>query len=115
MIDITEKENKMNEHDLKRCPFCGCDGEIVSFEDGRAYARCISCRTQCPNKISEKVAATFWNNRAPEKVDSKKIKFKWEFLELSPLTKRAKVIGGWLVHVEDRTIFVTDPLHSWEI
>lgn len=54
-----------------------------------------------------------------------KIPFKWETIEdvnnLLP-TKRAKVIGGWIIntiviakHTAMSSVFVSDPTHAWEI
>jgi len=59
-----------------------------------------------------------------------KIDFKWEiisYFEGFSETKRAKVIGGWIVKCEDydtevgtyaqsqSMIFIADPSHEWEV
>lgn len=49
------------------------------------------------------------------------IEFKWENIEND--TRRAKVIGGWIVNswyfteeaISDTTVFVPDKYHKWKI
>jgi hypothetical protein len=47
-----------------------------------------------------------------------KLKFEWERVASRVCACRAKVIGGWIVHLyEDRDgyLFIPDPKHEWEI
>jgi Lar family restriction alleviation protein len=49
--------------ELKPCPFCGADGEILGVEEYWLVS-CEYCDAQGPTKKIEQEAITAWNKRS---------------------------------------------------
>lgn len=64
MTDSTQIE-------LKDCPFCGGEPEMVSHTDHSHYVRCMECNQQFEQGLPS-LAAEFWNRRVEDEIGSAK-------------------------------------------
>ena len=90
----------MNNEDLKPCPFCGGEAELVKahFFGGDLYAgRCGNCAATSEFEATKEEAVDKWNRRNyPEKQDSSKLTY--EELEKMVKPLKWKYISGLKAH-----------------
>lgn len=54
--------------ELKRCPFCGGEAELIKRKSNFPYIHgvwCIGCKCRTSFEKSEEIAIEKWNNRKP--------------------------------------------------
>lgn len=70
--------------ELKRCPFCGGEAELIKRKSNFPYIHgvwCIGCKCRTSFEKSEEIAIEKWNNRKPvddvlERLEEKCVEYK---------------------------------------
>ena len=56
----------MPKEQMKKCPFCGSEKDVVIFSDeGRHHGMCWACLCSTDNFDSKDEALNAWNRRTP--------------------------------------------------